>query len=306
MIFKCPSCAARFRLDRRKLAGKRLTLRCSRCRNSFRVELPQEPQVPAGNRGLIMLAHSDQELCGMMVDILTGAGMATLTAHDGDSALQLMDATPPHIAVVDVALQGLYSFEVVEKVRQRAGLEQVKIILLSSVYNKTAYKRAPSSLYNADDYIEKHHIPDDLVPKINRLLVDVAPVSGRRLKGEEEQRGQAVADHDQAAELKLLSEVNDRIRVAEEQQVEGAIEGTEIERADRLARIIVSDVALYCQEKLDAGIMGGNWNELLADEVREARRLFGERFPAPQIQNAKILEKAFLDLLQRRQQELEI
>ncbi len=304
MIVKCPSCAARFRLDRRKLAGKRLTLRCSRCRSSFQVELPREPLAPDSGRGLIMLAHSDRELCRMMEEILTGARMVTMTAHDAESVLQGMAVNPPQVAIVDVALQGLYSFEVVEKIRSRPGLEQVKIILLSSVYNKTAYKRAPSSLYNADDYIEKHHIPDDLVPKVNRLLVDAAPASGRKLKGEEEQRGQVMANIDQAAERQLVAEVNERIRTAEEQQVEGAAEGTDMERAGRLARIIVSDIALYCQEKLDAGIQGGNWNELLADEVREARRLFGERFPQQKIQNAKILEKAFLDLLQRRQQEL--
>lgn len=306
MIVKCPSCAARFRLDRQKLAGKRLTLRCSRCRSSFRVELPRESLAADADRALIMLAHSDRELCRMMADILAGAGMTAMTAHDGDAALKSMAASPPQVAVVDVALQGLYSFEVVEKVRQQPGLQQVKIILLSSVYNKTAYKRAPSSLYNADDYIEKHHIPDDLVPKINRLLVDAAPASGRRLQEEEEQRGEALPDRDQAAERQLLEEVNDRIRTAEEQQVEGAGEGSEMEKAARLARIIVSDIALYSQEKLDAGIRGGNWDQLLSAEVREARRLFSERFPDPKIQKAKILEKAFLDILQRRQQELEL
>jgi hypothetical protein len=43
---------------------------------------------------------------------------------------------------------------------------------------------------------------------------------------------------------------------------------------------------------------------LLAAEVREARRLFSERFPNPEIQNSKILEAAFLDLLEKRSQEL--
>jgi CheY-like chemotaxis protein len=227
-----------------------------------------------------------------------------MIAHDGESALALMDSVPPHVAVVDVALQGLYAFEVVEKVRRRAGLENVRIILLSSVYSKTAYKRAPSSLYNADDYIEKHHIPDDLVPKVNRLLVDAAPASGRRLKGEEEQSGEALPGLQAAGQFDLIQSVNDRIKAAEEQQVEGRQGGSIMDRAARLARIIVADVALYCQEKLDQGIRGGNWEALLAAEVKEARRLFRERFPDENIQKAKILEKAFLDLLQHRQREL--
>lgn len=252
-----------------------------------------------------MLAHSDRELCNMMQEILDKAGIKSVMAHDGASVLSRMEQNPPQVAVVDVALQGLYSFEVVEKVRQRPGLEQVKILLLSSVYSKTAYKRSPSSLYNADDYIEKHHIPDDLVPKINRLVVDIAPATGRRAAGEVEQHGQELPDQHYAAQSAFIDSVNARILQAEEQQVDGALAGDELERAGRLARIIVSDIALYCQEKLDEGIRGGNWSDLLAAEVKEARRLFRERFPSGKVQKAKILEKAFLDLLQHRQQELE-
>ena len=305
MIVKCPSCQARFRLDRKKLAGKRLMLRCSKCRSPFRVEMPRDDATqPENGETLVMLAHSDRELCNMMQEILSKAGIKSMMAHDGTSVLSRMEQNPPQVAVVDVALQGLYSFEVVEKVRQRPGLEQVKVLLLSSVYSKTAYKRAPSSLYNADDYIEKHHIPDDLVPKINRLVVDIAPATGRRESGEVEQHGQELPDQQYAAQGDFIESVNARILQAEEQQIDGALAGNELEQAGRLARIIVSDIALYCQDKLDEGIRGGNWSDLLDAEVREARRLFRERFPSESVQKAKILEKAFLDLLQHRQQEL--
>jgi hypothetical protein len=32
------------------------------------------------------------------------------------------------------------------------------------------YKRTPTNLYGADDYIEKHHIPDSLVNKLRKLI----------------------------------------------------------------------------------------------------------------------------------------
>lgn len=305
MIVKCPSCGARFRLDQNKLAGKRLTLRCSRCRSPFRVEMPHAPAGKAESGARVVLAHSDLRLCRMMQDILADAGLSAGIAQDGEAALALMEKDPPQVVVIDVALQGLYAFEVVEKVRQRPGLEQVKIILLSSVYSKTAYKRSPSSLYNADDYIEKHHIPDDLVPKINKLIIDAAPAGDRRTGGDEGRTEQVVvAAAVTDSQLSFLKSVNDKIQAAENQQVEGHGQGSELDRARRLARIIVADVALYCQEKLDEGIRGGNWVNLLSAEVQEARRLFRERFPAREVQNEKVLEKAFLDLLQHRQQEL--
>lgn len=308
MIVSCPACSARFRLDREKLAGKRLTLRCARCRAPFNVELPHIGRI-AAPRPRIMVAHTDRELCGMMCGIIERGGMECLVGHDGDEALRIMQSSPPQVAVIDVALQGLYAFEVVDKVRRRPGLGAVKVILLSSVYNRMAYKRSPSSLYGADDYIEKHHIPDDLVPKINRLLVGAAsdPVTAPSAVSEEEQTGGSLTEQEAAEQsLDYINLVNTKIQNAEKRQVGDVGDLPDSERARRLARIIVSDIALYYQEKVDDGIRGGNWQELLAPEIQEARKLFLERFPDPRIQQARILEAAFVDLLDRRRRELQI
>ena len=304
MIVKCPSCSARFRLDREKLAGKRVTLRCVRCRTPFNAELPHASSEGLQPKVRVMIAHSDEKLCGTIRDIVENAGFEGILRHNGDEALAAMDALRPRIAVVDVALQGLYAFEVVDKVRRRPGLENVKIILLSSVYNRAAYKRSPSSLYGADDYIEKHHIPDDLVLKINRLLVDAAPVKGPAASGEAEADGGQLSSADRLMQTPdFINTVNAKIQSAEESEV-SADDATERQRAERLARIIVSDISLYYQERVDEGILEGNWSELLANEIQEAKTLFRDRFPSPQIQNSRILEAAFLDFLQKRSREL--
>lgn len=304
MIVQCPSCAARFRLDRAKLSGKRLTLRCARCRTPFLVELPPGPDFRDDEQVQVMIGHSDPDLCGTIRAVVEEAGFEAVVGHNGAEVLAAMDALCPPVAVVDVALEGLYAFEVVETLRRRPGLEQVKIILLSSVYNKAAYKRSPESLYGADDYIEKHHIPDDLVPKIHRLLTGAVPA-------DDPQPGEVTAAGDQQLPtetlpqaLALIDSVNQRILDAEQQEVT-ASHLPEKERAERLARIIVADIALYHQDRIDEGILSGTWSELLAREIKEARSLFAERFPAAEIQQSKILEAAFLDLLEKRRQELD-
>jgi predicted Zn finger-like uncharacterized protein len=303
MIVSCPACAARFRIDRERLAGKRLTLRCGRCRTPFKAELPSRGRADApGIR--VMVAHTDHELCGTICGILEHAGMRCQVGHDGRSVLRQMEQAPPQVAVVDVALQGLYAFEVVDKVRRRPGLGEVKIILLSSVYNRMAYKRLPASLYGADDYIEKHHIPDDLVPKINRLVIGAVPAQAPGAS-EEERTGASLSSQEAAEQTRdYIHLVNTRIRSAEDRQVQGDQEIGDDERARRLARIIVSDIALYNQDKVDEGIRNGNWSELLAAEIQEARKLFLARFPDERLQRAKILEAAFIDLLERRRREL--
>lgn len=305
MIVSCPACAARFRIDREKLAGKRLTLRCAKCRAPFKVELPVHGKVELPQLR-VMIAHTDRELCGTISNILEPAGMQCMIGHDGETVLKMMDAAPPHVAVVDVALQGLYAFEVVDKVRRRPGLGGVKVILLSSVYNKMAYKRSPSSLYGADDYIEKHHIPDDLILKINRLVLGAAPASAPAPR-EEERTGKTLSKQEAAEQsLDYIHKVNEKIQSAEDRQVGGDGQVSDSERARRLARIIVSDIALYNQERVDEGIRNGNWTELLATEIQEARKLFRERFPDEHIQQARILEAAFVDLFERRRSELNL
>jgi predicted Zn finger-like uncharacterized protein len=303
MIVSCPACAARLRLDRKRLGGKRVTLRCGRCREIFKVEVPS---VIAENAGFsVLVAHSDRALCATIEEILNQAGLSCRTCHDGQEALDLMDAFPPQVAVVDVALPGLFAFEVVEKVRRRPGLEEIKILLLSSVYNRMAYKRTPSSLYGADDYIEKHHIPDDLVTKINRLAVNAvsapsgATVSeeitvGQPLQGEEKEEGsRAHAD-----------EVKERIRSAEENEVSGDSTEEGVVKARRLARIIVSDIALYNQDLVEEGIRQGTFQQLLASEIDEGKRLFTERI-APEIRSREdFLEQAFASFIERRKKEL--
>lgn len=304
MIVKCPSCSTRFRLDRKKLAGKRVTMRCAKCRSPFKVALPKDEGDRPVNNVRVMIAHSDPDLCATINKLVSAAGFKGVLGHSGAEVLASMDKVKPQVAVVDVALEGLYAFEVVDKVRRRPGLENVKIILLSSVYNKAAYKRSPSSLYGADDYIEKHHLPDDLVMKINRLLVDAAPAKGPAEEGEREASGKQLSSKEGASQsLDFIHSVNEKIQSAEEHEV-AAVDVPEKERAERLARIIVSDISLYYQDRVDEGILEGNWSDLLASEIKEARRLFSERFPSPQIQNSRILEAAFLDLLEKRRKEL--
>lgn len=49
------------------------------------------------------------------------------------------------------------------------------------------------------------------------------------------------------------------------------------EAALRLARIIVSDIALYNAKKVDEGVLNGTFAELLRNEIEEGRRLYEER-----------------------------
>lgn len=311
MIVSCPACSARIRIDRERLAGKRVKLRCPRCSEIFQAVVPGEEPVaavvtaPAVAAPLVLVAHSDPVLCDTVGGVLTAAGLRWQACHDGEAALSAMALDPPQVALMDVALPGLFAFEVVEKVRTRPGLDAVKIILLSSVYNKMAYKRRPSSLYGADDYLEKHHIPTDLVPKV----LDLLPGTARTVAA----AGGAPAvspstDAQIGAEAwRKVQEVNSRLQHAEESETGVAADQAEaLEKARRLARIIVSDIALYNQDRVEEGIRTGRFLELLADEIREGRKLFAQRIPAELPGRDEILKQAFRQFIESRMHEMRI
>ncbi len=293
MIVSCPECAARLRLDSQRLSGKRVTLRCARCRKIFQVAVPGKGKVEEPLR--VLIAHSDEELCRTVVDVLSREGLDGRVCHDGHQALQSLQQGGAQVAVIDVALPGLLAFELIEQVRRAPQLEHLRIILLSSVFNRTAYKRTPTSLYGADDYIEKHHIPDDLVPKINRLVAAAGPGGAGT---------QVTVGADCATEPGFLDAMNNRIQAAEEREIEGAGEAGHRQKAQRLARIIVSDIALYNQERVDEGVQGDRFYELLANEIAEGRRLFLERLPAGGEAPLEILEEALEAIIRDRRREL--
>lgn len=296
MVVSCPACSTRFRLDTQRLQGKRLTLKCAKCSKIFNIQTMAVS--PSGASPQVLVGHSDSALCTAIEELLSGSGMTVQVCHDGHIALKTMEKSPPQVAIIDVALPGLFGFEVVEKIRARPGLKDVKIILLSSVYNKAAYKRTPSSLYGADDYIEKHHIPTDLISKIRTLVAvpenAVSPLDKTSLP-----------QTPPAESIHFVDELNTKIQHAEEGEIVAKGPDDAADKARRLARIIISDIALYNQDKFEQGIRGGNTLDLLAEEIREGRKLFKKRVDAEVCQGEDFLQTALEAFIERRKRELQ-
>jgi len=140
--------------------------------------------------------------------------------------------------VVDVALREKPAYELVSVARSSArdfdrGARVV--ILVSSVYRKTSYKRRPARLYGADDYVEIHHLCDMLPAKLQRLLALCSSVDES-----------ARADAETRAARVLRAEGESRLRKYDPQ---------------RMAASIVADVVLYNGE----AILG-------ASDIADARR----------------------------------
>lgn len=69
------------------------------------------------------------------------------------------------------------------------------------------------------------------------------------------------------------------------------------ELAFRLARAIVSDIALYNAEKVSEGVKNDNIFDLLADELQEGREHFAERTSDTISGRDKIFDRAIVDVM---------
>lgn len=186
MVISC-DCGARLKISDDKLTAAGVRIKCPKCGVVHLAKKPPAPpaapepsmpwfaaaspdQEPSPGGALVLIAHDSSVVADMIASTLQRAGMATEYAPNGLEALRKATDLKPQAMVVDVGLTGIYGFELCERLKGNAETRNIKIVLLSSVYGLTAYKRSPVTLYGADDYIEKHHIPDQLADKLQRLL----------------------------------------------------------------------------------------------------------------------------------------
>ncbi|TLN04340.1 response regulator, partial [bacterium] len=257
----------------------------------------------------VLVANESPAFCSAVERTLASEPFRVVCSHDGLEAMGLIEKTLPGVVLLDVALPTMYGFEICDRIRGNPALSSVKTILIASIYDKTRYKREPQSLYGADDYIEKHHIPDSLAAKIYRLVFGQQAVEGDTGECTEPETEvcRDMAGAAPAADAATQEEVREEIRLDEESKTSVQDDPDLVaahEKARRLARIIVTDIALYNQKKVEEGIRSGTFRELLREEIREGGLLFERRVPVSVREGTSYLEDAFEEFIARKSFEL--
>lgn len=320
MLVGCPKCKTRYRINSENMGNGEVLLRCGKCHGIFRLAgkkaapdaRPDEISTPGtGKRIKVLLANESPTFCLAVKKILENEPLLDVFAcNDGKSALAAIEEMLPDVVVIDVALPLMYGFEVCEAVRKNPVTASVKIILIAAIYDKTRYKREPLSLYGADDYIEKHHIPDSLAAKIFRLASERDPVQGvaaGKIPTERDPREVAW----EVSEQEMVEQENRRMEIMQDEERETRAaatprDGEAHDKARRLARLIVSDIALYNQELVEEGIRNDTFHTLLEEDIREGRKLYEQRIPAGIRNGTSYLEEAFETFVTKKKRETEM
>lgn len=84
-----------------------------------------------------------------------------------------------------------------------------------------------------------------------------------------------------------------------------AIEPHEHEEARRLARLILSDIIIYHQAKVERGIRDNNFFDVLRDEIEEGRQYYDSRVPLRVRRDTEIYTETIQQFVQMKREELD-
>jgi predicted Zn finger-like uncharacterized protein len=275
------------------------------------------PQAPDRSR-LVLIADSDAEEGKVTAGALAGWGLQPLLAHDGVEAILAIQRNLPRAVVLDAALPKMFGFQICELMKRNAELREVHVVLVGAIHHRERYRRSPHELYGADAYLERPDLPHGLATVLRDFGLPLAGAFPAA-PGRGGSPARPIAREFEVEEVSMplepareLSEGPFEVRSAPvlpsaapvapapspmpipTRPMRGAAspaarapsasvqDGLADERAkaERLARIIVSDVILYNQEKFVRAVAAGRVVEMLDPDLEEGRALFRQRIDA--------------------------
>lgn len=202
-------------------------------------------------RPVILFAHERRSVARAVQRVLDIAGFSVEHVIDGHQANARLSQRRWAALVVDVALPGVPGYELCEVAKVDAADRGADVVVLvASVYRRTSYKRRPTRLYGADDYVEIHHLCDSLPLKLFEHLGIASP---------------APALETQAVAREAL-------------RVEGDARMTELAEArdHGLANLIVADMVLYNGDAISAAGSLQEAARAVASDLDIARELYAQ------------------------------
>jgi CheY-like chemotaxis protein len=245
----------------------------------------------------VVVADPDVDSAKRVMAALTSWGLQPVLVHDGVEALLTIQLTLPRAAILDAALPKMYGFQICEMVKRNESLRTMHIVLVGSVHHQDRYRRPPTEMYGADAYMEKPDLPEGL----RKVLLDIGyPVSDAPPQPSEPAAQPSVAPSPQSALIEpqpaAPPEVEPRVATPQPppepapapDPAPAADDGLADQRAnaERLARIIVSDIVLYQPEQFEACVASGQLGDGLEAALSEGRGFFAQKVDS-QVRNER-------------------
>jgi DNA-binding response OmpR family regulator len=115
----------------------------------------------------ILLAEDDNSMVGLLKIILRMEGYHAININeDEQDIIKLAQEEKPDLILMDVHIGDQNGLDVIKELRCHIGIDKTKVIMTSGMDLKEDCEKA-----GADDFVQKPFMPEELLQKINNLLV---------------------------------------------------------------------------------------------------------------------------------------
>lgn len=116
----------------------------------------------------ILIVEDEKDIVKMLEYNLGKEGFKTLSARDGETALELVGKEQPDLILLDLMLPGIDGLEVCKALKEEKRTASIPIIMLTAKSQES--DKVIGLELGADDYITKPFSPRELIARIKAVL----------------------------------------------------------------------------------------------------------------------------------------
>src|SRR5687768_14845277 len=138
--------------------------------NDSQVVPPPVGAVPGADPWRVLVVDDTEDIRALLRVVFRRSAfpMTVDEAASGKEALEKVEATPPHIMILDIMMPGMDGYEVCRRIRAREETARLPVIMLTA--REDTESRNQGFLAGADDYLVKPCNPRELLERTRKLI----------------------------------------------------------------------------------------------------------------------------------------
>lgn len=281
MIASCPECQTRYRVADDRIGPQGARIRCQKCQTVFAVEPPAPtPELeaqPIEYVACALVAEASADTAKAIAGFLESWAVEVKPLEDGADALLALHRDRFDFAILGADLPGIKAPAICEILRRNADLQEMSLV---RILGPGEVPVAPE--FDADLVLDSGDLPDALRDALESFGVGREPSQQKAAPSPTPAAPKAAPAVAPATPKPPAPKPAPAAAPSAPEPKTAADSGLdpadpEVKAAERLARIVVSDIILYNEDKFATAASAGNAPEALAAELEEAGRMFIER-----------------------------
>ena len=116
----------------------------------------------------ILVVDDQEDLRGVLRDLLTGSGYTVIEAADGEAGVAKAKSDRPDLILMDIQMPVIDGYEATRRIKVDPDLNPIPIVAVSSFAMKGDEEKARAS--GCDDYVTKPYSPMQLLALVCQFL----------------------------------------------------------------------------------------------------------------------------------------